>query len=123
MSSSWHLASMMMVGRLDVVAAGLSSQRSRGKLDFGSFMLLLHAQLRLGLRSTPPSDQLNGCMIPKMIPGPGKGGSVPLEYGHFWYLPVSFKGGVCPDFMMSVDFGENFHPWASEGGRPRGVGP
>ena len=49
-----------------------------------------------------------------MIPGPGKGGLIPLKYGHFWYLPVSFEGGVFPDFMMSVDFGENFHPWASE---------
>lgn len=38
--------------------AGLSSQRSRGKLDFGSFMLLLHAQPRLGktgsLSGIPP---------------------------------------------------------------------
>ena len=60
-------------------------------------------------------------MIPRMIPGPGKGGLVPLKYGHFWYLPVSFKGGVVPEFMMSVGFwGEfssvGFGRWRAPGG-------
>ena len=92
-------------------------------------MLLLHAQLRLGLRSTPPSDQLNGWMIPKMIPGPGKGGLVPCKYGHVWYLTVSFKGGVLPDscqlilervFIRGL---QNASAISLEGGGPRGVGP
>lgn len=109
----------MMVGLLDVAAAHHPCRFELSEKPGETGLWLFHAPpsctAEAGSQEYSLSRQLTAGWYPKWFQALEKVVWFLLDMAMFGiYDLLVFKGDVLPDFMMSVDFGENFHPWASE---------